>query len=272
LATDRLAEGDRWFDRVLAQDGGDPAVRARAAYEHGYLVFWAGRDELAARRANEAVELARAVAQPTVVALALGVLARIALRTDVDEAKRLLSEALAVTEGTEDTDGRSSALHVLGVAHQMSGDLEAARVVMGERLALGRQQGDTFVVAVESANLSMVERQRGDFERAGELARDALVTFHRLGDALAVAWSANSVAAVAAAQGDLPRAATLLGFAEAGVERAGTQWPPDEREQYDETLSVLRAGLPEPDLESARATGRRLSAEQVLSLALPQSA
>jgi ATP/maltotriose-dependent transcriptional regulator MalT len=143
---------------------------------------------------------------------------------------------------------------------------------MGERLALGRQQGDAHVVAVESANLSMVERQRGDLDRAAALARDALLTFRRLGDALAVAWSANSAAAVAAARGDLPLAATLLGFAEAGVDRAGTQWPPDEREQYDETLTVLRAGLPKRVLEAARATGQGLSAEQVLSIASPQSA
>jgi non-specific serine/threonine protein kinase len=272
LATDRLAEGDRWCDRVLERGGGDPASRARSTYEHGYLVFWAGRDELAARRATEAIALAREIGQPTITALALGVLARIALRTDVDEAKRLLVEALAVTEGTSDTEGRSSAMHVLGVAHQMSGDLEAASVVMGERLALGRQQGDAHVVAVESANLSMVERQRGDLDRAAALARDALLTFRRLGDALAVAWSANSAAAVAAARGDLPLAATLLGFAEAGVDRAGTQWPPDEREQYDETLTVLRAGLPKRVLEAARATGQGLSAEQVLSIASPQSA
>jgi len=41
----------------------------------------------------------------------------------VGEARRLSREAIAVTEGTPDRFGRSNAIHVLGVAAQMAGDL-----------------------------------------------------------------------------------------------------------------------------------------------------
>ena len=266
MATKRIDEGDRWLERAISASGPGDATRTRALYEHGYLIFWTGDDERPGALSREALAEARRTNEPTVAALALGVLARIALRTDVEEAKRLLLEALAETDGTDDVDGRSSAMHVLGVAHQMSGEFEDARRVMSQRIALGREAGNDYLVAVESANLSMVERQLGNLPDAAALSREALETFDRLGDALAVAWSANSHAAVTAAIGDLPRAATILGFAEAGIERAGGEWPPDERAQYEETLTALRAGMAASDIEDARATGRTLSPSEALSL------
>ena len=118
-----------------------------------------------------------------------------ALNTDVDDAVRLLRQALAVTEGLADSDpGRSSSLHVLGVALQMSGDLEAAREVMSARLSMGRSSGDEFVVWSESANLSMVERRLGNLERAEELALQALRISAARGDEMSIAWTINSLA------------------------------------------------------------------------------
>ena len=52
-------------------------------------------------------------------------------------------------------------------------------------------------------------------------------------------WVLNGLAAVLAAKGDVGRAATILGAAEAMLERAGGEWPPDERQQYEGTLAIL---------------------------------
>lgn len=267
MATNRIDEGDRWFDRALHATGGSQAARGRALYEHGYLIFWAGQYDRSAELSNQAIAVGRAANDPTVVALALAVLARIALKTDVEKAKRLLREALAETEGTDDREGRSSAMHVLGVAYQMSGEFDDASRVMSERIALGREMGNDYPVAVESANLSMVERQLGNLERAEGLSREAIETFYRLGDELAIAWSANGHAAVTAARGNLERAATLLGFAEAGIERAGGEWPPDERQQYEQTLEELRSGMTPTALDKARAAGRALSTSEAVAMA-----
>src|SRR5262245_9814515 len=54
MSTKRIDDGDRWFDRALAQPGGSDARRARATYDHGYLVFWAGRYDLADTRFADA--------------------------------------------------------------------------------------------------------------------------------------------------------------------------------------------------------------------------
>jgi tetratricopeptide (TPR) repeat protein len=269
IATKRIDDGGAWFERALATTDGSDASRARALHDHGYLVFWAGRYELAKQRFADSLMLAERLGDASIQALALAGLARVALNTDVDEAVRLLRQAVDVTRGLADSDsGRSGALHVLGVALQMSGDLEAAREVMSARLSMGRSMGDEFIVWVESANLSMVERRLGNLDRAEELALQALSIDAARGDEMSIAWTINSVAAVTAARGDHERAATLNGMAAAMLERAGGEWPPDEREQYDETLATVTASLPPEVLATARTRGAAMSITDGVAYAL----
>lgn len=265
IATARIDDGDTWFERALRTGDGT----ARALYDHGYLVFFAGRYELADERFTSALALAGTVGDRSLQALALAGSARVALSTDVDAAVRLLRRALAVTEGLPDSDpGRSSSLHVLGVALQMSGDLEGAREVMSARLAMGRASGDEFVVWTESANLSMVERRLGDLARAEELSLEALQVSADRGEEMMIAWTVNGLAAVTAAAGDHERAATLLGAAAEMLRRAGGGWPPDEREQHDQTLAEVTAALGPDVLDDALARGAALSLTDGVAFAL----
>ena len=164
--TKRLAEGCDAFDRCLRAPGGDEILRGRASYEAGMLAFWKGDDHASDALHRRAVEIGRHTGDPTTVALALCGLARIALRSDVAEARRLCREALAILEGTSDRLGRSSAIHVLGVSAQMAGDLLEAREFMRERIALAREMGSYAGVSMEASNLSMVERQLGNLDQA----------------------------------------------------------------------------------------------------------
>ncbi len=268
LGTNRISDGDAWFGRLLAIPGGADVTRALALHEHGYLIFWAGAHDRAAERFRESLDLAASVGDVSLQALALAGLARVALYTDPSEAVRLLHEALDLTRDLGDDDpGRSSAIHVLGPALQMSGDLDGARTVIEARLAMAERQGIGFVVWSESANLSMVERQLGNLDRAHELSRRAIDTETARGHDVYLGWTLNGLAAVMAAKGDLIRAATVLGAAAATLERGGGEWPPDELEQYNETLSVLSALSPE-ELQQARAAGATMTREQVVDYVL----
>jgi hypothetical protein len=103
-------------------------------FEAGLLAFWQGEDERAHGLHAQSLEIGRRLADPTLTALGLSGLARIALRENVEEARALCKEALEVINGRDDKLGRSNALHVLGVAAQMAGDLEEARERMTNRL------------------------------------------------------------------------------------------------------------------------------------------
>jgi non-specific serine/threonine protein kinase len=269
MATKRIDEGDAWF-RDHLEGGGTDRQRARALYDHGYLVFWAGRYEVAEQRFVAARALAETVDDPTTIALSLAGSARVALNDDPARAVALLREAMARSEGTADVDGRSSAMHVLGVALQMSGDLNGARDVMAERLELARRNGDEFVVWVESTNLASVERQLGNLDAAHRLALDALAMVRDGEDELAIAWGLNGLAAVVTARGEHGRAATILGSAEAMLHRAGGEWPPDEQVQHDGTLANLERALGHEALGDARRSGSAMSTAETLAYAFDE--
>jgi len=57
-------------------------------------------------------------------------------------------------------------------------------------------------------------------------------------------------------------------MAAAMIDRAGGSWPPDEREQYEYTLDLVRSGLPEEQVERARARGAAMTTDEGVSFAI----
>ncbi len=267
-ATRRLDEGSEWFDRALGSPGGEDVHRGRAWFEAGFLAFLQGADDRASALHGQAREIGRQIGDPTVQALALTGLARIALRSDVAEARRLCREALALTEGTADRLGRSNAIHVLGVAAQMAGDLLEARALMTERMALARELGSYAGISMEASNLSVVERQLGNLDRADALAREALEIFQQRQDEWAFPYGLNSLAAVAIERSEFERAATLIGAAETMMVAQGAAWPPDERPHYERTVATLTDAMGSVEFERVRASGQSLVSRQAVDYAL----
>lgn len=268
MANKLLAEGSAWLEQALVAVGGTDTTRGRAYFEQGLLVFWTGDDDRAASLHQHALTIGRDTGDPTVTALALTGLARIALRSDVAEARRLCREALAVSDGTDDLVGRSSASHVLGVAAQMAGDFVEARAFMNDRIALAQLEGNFAAVSAECSNLSMVERQLDNLDAAEDLARQALEITYKRGDDWAMPYNVSGLAAIATDRRDYQRAATLVGAVEAMMEAAGADWPPDERPHYERMLAVLPAEMGVTPFENARSAGRTMTPDDAVALAL----
>jgi hypothetical protein len=146
--TGRVATGRRWLDHALAAAPTDDHLKAVGLYEAGMLAFWQGADEDACSLHGRSLQLARRLGDPTTVALALCGLARVALREDLDWARTLCEEALQTVEATDDRLGRANALHVLGVAAQMRGDLGQARALMTRRIETARELTDAVRYAL----------------------------------------------------------------------------------------------------------------------------
>jgi tetratricopeptide (TPR) repeat protein len=268
MASKRVDEGISWLEGALATGQGSDARRARGLHDLGYLAFFSGRYDVAERQFVKSRELAERAEDPDCVALALAGSARVQLNDDPVVSVALLREAMAVTRELPDSIGRSSAEHVLGVALQLSGDLEGAREVMAERLRHARETGNDFVVFVESSNLSMVERKLGNLESAEALSREALRIVVRKNDQMAIPWVINGFAAVTAAKGSTERAALLLAIADTLLARAGGEWPADEREQHEATLATVSAALPPAELERLRTEADAMSLDQAVAAAL----
>jgi tetratricopeptide (TPR) repeat protein len=272
MARKRLDEGLEWFDKALAAPDGGDLTRGNAYFQAGLLAFWPGYDERSADYHGKALAIGRRTGDPTVTAEALTGLARLALRSgnasDIKEARWLCREALAITEGMDDNIGRSNATHVLAVAAQMAGDFAEARDLMNQRIATARKAGNLATVSSEAGNLSMVERQLGNLEEAEALASEALEIDYRRGDHWAMPYKISGLAAVSTDRGDWDRATTLVGAAEAMMEREGADWPPDELPHYERMLTRLPRALGEPEFERVRAIGRSMSSDEAVAFAL----
>ena len=264
----RFEDGDAAFALVLGAGTGDGRLRARAYHYAGFMPFWMGDDDRASALFGQSLELARRLDDAPTASLALGGLARVALRTDVPKGRRLAHEALDVSEAADDEPGVSNALHLLGVGAQIAGDLTEAREWMTRRLALVKSQGNDFLVASEAANLSMVERQLGNLDVAEDLEREALTVGARIGDEFTKPFAVIGLAAIATERGQHERAATLLGAVETMMAAQHMEWPPDERPHYEKMLADLPAAMGDGEFEAARSAGRAMSAADAVELAL----
>ena len=268
ITQQRFDEGALWFDRVLGSPAGETRLRGAAFINAGFMPFWLGQDDGAAAHFGRGLEIGRQLGDPPMISQALGGLARVALRTDVAEGRRLAREALAVSEGAADEPGRSNALHLLGVGAQIAGDLQEARDWMTQRLALVRATGNELLIASEASNLSMVERQLVNLDTAEALAREALEICERIGDQFTKPFAISVLAAIATDRREFERAATLVGAAEAIMEAQHMAWPPDERPHYERMLAVLPEAMGSAEFDRARAVGGAMTSSEVVNFAL----
>jgi predicted N-acetyltransferase YhbS len=268
ITKQRFEEGELWFDRALGAPGGQARLRGQASNYAGFMPFWLGQDDRAAAHFGRGLEIGRELDDPAMISQALGGLARVALRTDVAEGRRLAGEALAVSQDAADEAGLSNALHLLGVGAQIAGDLPEARDWMTRRLAVVRSTGNEFLIASEASNLSMVERQLGNLDAAEALAREALAICERVGDQFTRPFAISGLAAIATDRHEFSRAATLVGAAEAIMEAQHMAWPPDERPHYERMLAVLPESLGSAEFDRTRAVGRAMPPSQAVRFAL----
>ena len=268
ITKQRFEEGATWFDRALELPGGGDRLRGNATLYAGFMPFWLGDDERAGELFSQALEIARTLDDAPMISQALGGLARVALRTDVAEGRRLAREALAVSDGASDEPGRSNALHLLGVGAQIAGDLAEAREWMTQRLSLVRATRNEFLVASEASNLSMVERQLGNLDAAEALACEALDIGQRIGDEFTRPFAISGLAAIAKERGEFERAAILVGAAEAIMEAQQMAWPPDERPHYDRLLATLPEAMGADAFDVARSRGRSMAASEAVDFAI----
>jgi len=268
ITKQEFVEGAAWFDQVLASPDGDERLRGRALLNAGFMPFWQGDDEGAKALFDRGLEVGRRLEDPGITAPALSALARVALRSDVAEARRLAREALSISDQAADLPARSDALHLLGVGAQMAGDLLEAREWMTQRLALVREQGNSLLISSEAGNLSMVERQLGNLDAAETLVTEALQIAERGGDDFMKPFALSGLAAIATERGAFERGAILIGAAEAMLESQGAAWPPDERPHYEQTLLKLSGAMDPDGFDRRRAQGHAMASSEAVALAL----
>jgi non-specific serine/threonine protein kinase len=268
-----LREGRQVLEALLARDleGADPALRARALY--GASVLANEQLDLASTTAlaEESLALYRRLDDERGMASALNILGTVAQNSgDYARARALHEESLVLARKSGHSWAVARVISNMGIGALYAGDYARAATHYEESLALFREGRDEWGVAMALTNLAEALQYQGQRERATALFRESLGMHQRFGHKLGVAECLEGLA-MGLAPASPARVATLCGAAAALREAVAAPRPAPNRAPYERVVAAARLALAEDGFAAAWATGRALTLDQAVAMALDQS-
>ncbi|MFF3541706.1 tetratricopeptide repeat protein [Streptomyces platensis] len=209
------------YEEVLATasrahaDAGTPLERSRAALAVAEANRRLGRVTDAGDAWRESYRSARTAGDPGAMAWALwsgGTLARQCGTLPL--ARRLLTHAVALAEGSGDRLAHGYSLAGLAETGRIQGDYAAVAELHEQLLEQGRKHGEARHMVWAMSGIAQMHRNTGGYDKALELFEESVRIAAQADDHRGRAWSLRGVADVLSVQGETERALTLLSEAE----------------------------------------------------------
>jgi len=264
-------ESRHWIEAALAEGDGAPTIaRAKALDVAGAAASRRGEFVTARTYFEMSLRIFRALGDQWNVANTLRGMCRLALASgDFEWGEALGAESVALFEALGDQQNLMIAIGNLGWNALGHGDLERAQTRFHRSLALAHETGNHYYVTFFSGGLAYVALDQGDHERAKHLFVEVLAYYRKLPDLGYIGMCFDGLARVAVHQGQPEWAARLMGAAIVVREQIGQprveaflSW------QLDRDVAILRTQLTECAFDAAWDTGRRMSLDDAIALAL----
>jgi predicted ATPase/class 3 adenylate cyclase len=192
---------------VLKSTQGDSSDRAVALFGAGRMAAYLGDAAAAEQALGESAQLARAVGNTGLAALALSNLVWAhQLLGDEQRAAAEAREAAALARSSGDQWVLSTVLNNEGDRHASRGEFELARPLLEESLAIRRGIGDPRVLAISAANLAPIQLGAGELDAAEAILAEGLAHARAIAHGQLI-LSLLSTAALAALQRSDPAGA-----------------------------------------------------------------
>ena len=266
-----FADGRRWLERLLSVSDSSvpPAVRVRALLALGDMTIWDDDRSSARGTFQEAVDTARGIEDPHLLAWSLLDLADIPTwEEDYDRAESLLMESLASAEAAGDPELASEVRAVLGRLAYFQGDIEVAGERYREAIAAQREIGTDRFLAMNVARLADVEVQMGELDAAEGHYREFLANVADAGNVVITAIMLVYLAWVAGRRSAHGRAALLLGAASRIRDDAGGGPTRATIPVWPEAEDEARRALGDEAFEEIRSQGYAMSFEEAVASGL----
>ena len=259
---DYVVEAGRWFERTLAADrsGVPVGLQAGVLAAAGGNAFFRDDLEQARQLLAESIALFREAGDDRGAARAL---VNLANASDPVVAIGLQEEALELARSTGDPIEIAFALHHLGETLRDRGDFDAAYKHLEESVTLSREAGDRVFAAFTTHGLGDLALDRNQLDRAARLYSDALWEARRYELRGLIEVSLAGLASVAASEGETERAARLWGAVVALEDERGARMMRDDRRRYELLVCPEANRLPQLVAE-----GRELETDKAVEYAL----
>jgi non-specific serine/threonine protein kinase len=214
----RAVEGYEYTRQLLARAGSDvsPASRAEALRGAGLLAWHLGIRNLDEAREllEEAVAVQRTLGDDSVLAHFVDALARpVRDQGDLVTARRLLEESLQLAESSGDRQTVARSYHGLGSVLHEQGHFERAISYFTRSLQLSREIGDDGGMTTELHALAVAMYRQGDVAQGLPYLREVMVLRRALGAHVYLEGDITLAAGLAARLQHAQAAARLFGAA-----------------------------------------------------------
>jgi len=121
---------------------------------------------------------------------------------ELERAKALYEESLAITEALKDVRGKSATLHALAYIYRVQGELERAKALYEESLAIDEALKDVRGKSATLTGIADIYLLRRQWLQAEACLREALLLAERLSDQQQIAFCTVKLGQVAQGRGD----------------------------------------------------------------------
>jgi hypothetical protein len=256
----------------VSRQAGDPWLEAWGLALVSGVAYRAREDDLARRRGEEALAIARSSADDQLIGQMLMNVANYARDSSVVESRKLHAESIQYFRLAGDSLFTAVELHNLaGVCLSEDRPVEA-RGHLEEAITLASEVGAELFVFLMRSDLCSILLADGAIDEAAVLVRSCLVTARRLALYPQLCGLLFAAACCATWQDDTVRAARLHGAADAAiasaVEMRNFGWTASEDRVREEARAHLSETMPTELREREYLQGAGLSIVQAVDLAL----
>ena len=267
-----LVEARARLQRIMALPGAEihGVRRVRALGALGGILWWQNDYEAVRRPYEEAVEIAREVGDPRLLARTLFDLSFVPMVTDQDpeRVEQLLGEALAVAP-KDDRVLQAQGWASLGYTRALEGRNPAAGIEPIQRaIAIYRELGDRLFTGENLMGLAGLQLLMGEEKAAREQLREAARILLEPHSPLMLATALSALSFLASYEGDHERAAKLLGAWTRIKDEGGGVPPPFLAAHFGDPEGHARRSLGDEAYERARADGYSMTPDQARAYAL----
>jgi predicted ATPase/class 3 adenylate cyclase len=269
--TGGYALGDEYCKEglAIARSADDPFLTADLLYIRAYILLRRGEQDAALRLIEEGLALAHQLAEPH---LAARLLAARAFAVDIAgqhaDAARDAAESLRLYRQVGDRLQAGTMAGNLGYAELSLGDLDSARKHLHESLGIARALDDQYGVVYDTFNLGLAEYLTGSFNAAEGLFAESLNLAARMRMTASTAYALIGLAMADTSRARAGRSARLHGAAGQALAELGETLEPLERGLRDRDCQRLRSTMGDQAFDAEYATGKSLTTDEALTLAL----
>jgi predicted ATPase/class 3 adenylate cyclase len=266
----QLSEGRARLERLLAMPGASSRspLRVRALGALGGIAYWQNDNPVTRAAYEEAVEIARELRDPKLLASALLDLSFIPLiEQDADRAEVVLREGLASARLAGDRLLTADFWDSVAFLEVVRGNPRNAIPLRRRAIEVFREEGDMWKVASNLVGLAMMSRMAGDPEAARGDLREALGMFSQASDTMSIAMTLTGFALLANDDGLPERAARLVGASARIRDDIGGGIPPELIGRWGNPANDAKSALGEDAYGRARAQGYAMDTEAAVAYA-----